>query len=153
MLVVGFECRVGAAFIGVGVAVNAVVGAGVVGADIRALRAAAFFPGGLIVVSETFRREEFLDEAAVDAMKAEYEELEREEIQETVAGRQMIGYDLNFYCLDLTSTASVRCIRTDRATYTVFCQAEDREFAQLQIVFQAFTTSLLGGLKRLSHWE
>jgi hypothetical protein len=90
-----------------------------------------------------------LARAAVDAMKAEYEELEAEKTQETVAGREMVGYDLNFYFLDLTNTASVRCIRTDRATYAVFCQAEDREFDVIRAVFRAMTTSFLRNLRPL----
>jgi len=94
-----------------------------------------------------------LAKAAVDAMKAEYDDLETEEIQETIAGRQTIGYDLSFYCLDLTSTASVRCIRTDRATYTVFCQAEDREYDKVRAVFLAMTTSLLSNLRSLNRWD
>jgi len=84
--------------------------------------------------------------AAVDAMREEYPEIEVEEIREALAGREMIGYDLNFYCLDLTNTARVRCLRTERTTYTIFCQAEDREYEQIQAVFQAMTTSLLSGL-------
>lgn len=93
-----------------------------------------------------------LAKAAVDAMKAEYAELEAEEIQETIAGRETVGYDLSFYYLDLTSTASVRCIRTDRATYAVFCQAEDRDFDELEAVFRAMTTSFFQNLKPL-RWD
>lgn len=94
-----------------------------------------------------------LAEAAVGVMKEEYEDLEVEEAQETVAGREMVGYDISFYCLDLTNTASIRCIRTNRATYTVFCQAEDREFDQIRAVFRAMTTSFLSSLKPLKRWD
>jgi len=94
-----------------------------------------------------------LARAAVDAMKQEYEELDVEQTRETIAGREMIGYDLSFYYLDLTNTASVRCLRNDRATYTVFCQAEDREFDQLSKVFLAMTTSFLKNLKPLRYWD
>jgi hypothetical protein len=87
-----------------------------------------------------------LAEAAVDAMKQEYEELEAEETREALAGREMIGFDLNFFYLDLTNTARIRCLRTERTTYTIFCQAEDREFDDVQMVFQAMTASLLTGL-------
>jgi len=90
-----------------------------------------------------------LADTAVKAMREEYEELEIEEARQTVAGHELIGYDLNFYYLDLTNTAMVRSIRTDRATYTVFCQAEDREFDRIGAVFLAMTTSLLGGLDQL----
>ena len=94
-----------------------------------------------------------LAKAAVDAMKAEYAELEVDRTQEKIAGREMIGYDLCFYYLDLTNTASVRCIRTDRATYTVFCQAEDREFDKVHGVFRAMTTSFLENLRLVKDWD
>jgi hypothetical protein len=87
-----------------------------------------------------------LAKAAVEAMQEEYKELEVEATEESVAGHPMIGYDLNFYYLDLTSTATVRCLRTGRATYAVFCQAEDREYNEIQAVFQAMTTSLIQNL-------
>lgn len=88
-----------------------------------------------------------LARAAVNAMQEEYKEVETEEIQETVAGRPAVGYDLNFYYLDLTNTAKVRCLQTDQATYSIFCQAEDREFDRIQVVFGAITKSLLDNLK------
>jgi len=87
-----------------------------------------------------------LAKAAVDAMQDEYKELEVEPARETIAGCDMTGFDLSFYYLDLISTACVRCIRTDQATYTVFCQAEDREFLQIQNVFRAMTISLMNNL-------
>ena len=85
--------------------------------------------------------------AAVEAIKEEYAELEIEEARETIAGRETVGFDLSFYYLDLVNSASVRCFRTDQATYTVFCQAEDHEFDQLHLVFLAMTTSLFSALK------
>jgi hypothetical protein len=90
-----------------------------------------------------------LAEAAVGAMKQEYEKLEVEKARETTAGLEMIGYDLSFYYLDLTNTARIRCLRIQQAIYSIFCQAEDREFDQIQMVFQAMTTSLLRGLERV----
>jgi hypothetical protein len=90
-----------------------------------------------------------LAKAAVKAMEAEYEELESGKAREIVADQELVGYDLNFYYLDLTNTATVRCVRTPLATYTVFCQAEDREFEQVQNVFRAMTMSLLGGLTEI----
>ena len=84
--------------------------------------------------------------AVVSAIQEEYEEVEVEEIRETTAGYPAIGYDMNFFYLDLTNTARVRAVTTRWATYTVVCQAEDREFAQLEAVFQAITVSLLNDL-------
>lgn len=85
--------------------------------------------------------------AVIKTMRQEYQELEAEEAQETVAGRDLAGYDLAFYCLDLTNTARIRSLRVGHSVYTVFCQAEDREFEQVKRVFQAITTTLLASLK------
>jgi len=92
-----------------------------------------------------------LAKAVVETMENEYTDLESEEAQETIAGRSLVGYDLNFFYLDFTNTATIRCLRTDQATYAIFCQAEDREFDQVRRVFLAMSTSLLNGLARIIH--
>ena len=87
-----------------------------------------------------------LARAALQAMRQEYEQLDAEDARETIGGRELVGFDLNFYYLDLISTARIRCLAADENTYAVFCQGEDREFDQVQPVFQAMTTSLLSSL-------
>ena len=83
-------------------------------------------------------------------MMQEYEGLDSQEAEEIVAGRLMVGYDLAFFCLDLTNTARVRSLRAGHSTYTVFYQAEDREFEKLERVFMAITTTLLTSLEHPS---
>lgn len=87
-----------------------------------------------------------LAKAAVDAMREEYEEIEAEEIRENVAAHEIVGYDLNFFYLDLTNTACIRSVRTKRNTCTVFYQAEDSEFSRVGRVFLAMTASLLASV-------
>jgi hypothetical protein len=82
-------------------------------------------------------------EAALDTMRKEYEELDAEPVRETVAGHDLVGYDLNFFCLDLTNTACIRTLREDGTTYTIFFQAEDREYDEIGPVFEAMTLTLL----------
>jgi len=94
-----------------------------------------------------------LARAALAAMQEEYEGLEAEEIQENISGRELIGYDLNFFYLDLTNTATVRCLQTDRATYAIFCQAEDREYDRVAEVFRAMTTSFVRSIRTLRYWD
>ena len=50
-------------------------------------------------------------QAALDAMRKEYEELDAEPVRETIAGHDLVGFDLNFFCLDLTNTACIRSLR------------------------------------------
>ncbi len=92
-----------------------------------------------------------LARAAVDAMKEEYEDLEVQPASDVIAGWEVVGHDLNFYCLDLTNTATIRCLSTDQATYSIFCQGEDRDYDRLAMVFLAITTSFLGNLKQLRY--
>lgn len=82
-------------------------------------------------------------DTAVAAMREIYDSLETEEVDETIAGRDTSGYDLNFYCLDLTNTAVLRCWQSPIATYLLFYQAEDREYAEVEAVFRAMAISLL----------
>ncbi len=82
-------------------------------------------------------------DTALAALRKEYQDLDVEPIEETIAGRSMQGFDANFYYLDLTNTAYIRAFRTSDACYLILCQAEDRELATIDAVFRAMTTSLL----------
>ncbi len=84
-----------------------------------------------------------LSAAAVAEMRQEYRDLDVEEATDHVGGRDLPGFDLNFYCLDLTNTAQVRTLQTDDAVYLFFCQAEDREWEEIAPVFAAMTTSFV----------
>ncbi|MFM8436426.1 MAG: hypothetical protein ACKOBP_14010 [Planctomycetia bacterium] len=87
-----------------------------------------------------------LSEAVVGQMREEYRDLDSEAAAETVSGRSLPGFDLNFYCLDLTNTAAVRTLETADAIYLFFCQAEDREWDRIAHVFRAMTTSFIAHL-------
>jgi hypothetical protein len=84
--------------------------------------------------------------AVVAQMREEYRELDSEPAADTVLGRPLAGFDLNFYCLDLTNTAQVRTLSTPTAIYLFHCQADDREWDRVSPVFAAITTSFLAGL-------
>jgi hypothetical protein len=84
-----------------------------------------------------------LAQTALVAFQNEYDELDSEPIREEIGGVELTGFDLNFYCLDLTNTARVRSGSKNSMTYLVICQAEDREFEEVSAVFQAMTASLL----------
>jgi hypothetical protein len=94
-----------------------------------------------------------LTAAAIEAMKKEYSSVEVDRAEETVAGHDLIGYNLAFYYLDLINTATIRSLRAGHTIYTIFCQGEDREFERLEMVFQAITTSLLSGLDDDSEYD
>jgi len=90
---------------------------------------------------------ELLFDEALGALRSEYQEMEAEPVSDLrVEDRPLIGFDVNFICLDLTGTCWLRGFQTDEATYLLLCQAEDREFAQIGPVFQAMLASLLRNL-------
>jgi hypothetical protein len=89
-----------------------------------------------------------LSTAALAEMRQEYRDLDAEEATDRIAGRDLPGFDMNFYCLDLTNTAQVRTLLTDEAVYLIFCQAEDREWDQIAPVFAAMTTSFVAAAER-----
>ena len=87
-----------------------------------------------------------LIDQVLSVLREEYEQLDAEAVSQTLGEVELIGYDVNFYCLDFISDATIRGFQTPGATYVILCQAEDNEFQQLDLVFQAVTTSLLRGL-------
>jgi hypothetical protein len=103
-------------------------------------------PGGafwsLAIHSPTTDPDE-LAQAALKALKAEYQDSESEAVTERIGDRSIDGYDFHFFYLDFVNTAIVRGFRTPNASCLVLCQAEDREFDELGVVFRAITTSLL----------
>ena len=82
-------------------------------------------------------------EGSLAAMREEYGDLDVVAAEESLHGHRLTGYDLNFFYLDLTSTAHLRGVKTLGSTLLILCQADDREWDRIEGVFQAMTSSLL----------
>jgi len=65
---VDIESLVGLFFIRIGVAVNTAVRAGVISSNVCAFRAAAFISRGFFFVLEAIRKEQALNDTAIDTM-------------------------------------------------------------------------------------
>ena len=87
-----------------------------------------------------------LAEAVVAQMRSEYQDIDVAAASDTIGGHLLPGFDFNFYCLDLTNTASVRTLQAPGSLHVVFCQADDSEWDRVASVFAAMTTSLVRGL-------
>ena len=87
-----------------------------------------------------------LAEAVVAQMRSEYQDIDIEAASDSIGGHHLPGFDFNFYCLDLTNTASVRTLQAPGSIHVVFCQADDSEWDRVATVFAAMTTSLVRGL-------
>lgn len=61
-------------------------------------------------------------EEALEAMRAEYPELEATPARETIDGHPATGHDLEFFTLDMTGSCVIRSFRTERRTVLIFAQ-------------------------------
>ncbi len=87
-----------------------------------------------------------LFDEALAALRTEYQDMEVVPANEELEGHALCGFDVQFICLDLTNTCRLRAFKTPEATYLLLCQAEDREFAQVNLVFSAMLASVLRNL-------
>lgn len=79
----------------------------------------------------------------IAALEQDFDEIEVSPVQQEIAGQTCRGIEVMFYCLDFLVRAQLVFATTDRYTYLIWSQAEDRDFDQQAIVFLAITTSLL----------
>lgn len=95
--------------------------------------------------------DELLDEMTA-LLESEYEEVERsplgpDAIPESFPIEDWDGVELSFYYLDLIITARLLAFSMGERSILVHCQAEDREFQQIERVFQAMLLSMLASKK------
>ncbi len=83
-----------------------------------------------------------MSQQTLETMQGEYDELDVEQATYHIAGQDTTGYAMNFICLDLTATAVVHSFRVGETTFSIFWQAEDREYEKFGRVFEAIAASL-----------
>jgi hypothetical protein len=81
-------------------------------------------------------------EAALDALREEYPELEADDCVDSMAGQPAIGHDIRFISLDLTNTCWTRSFYSSEGTVLVLCQANDLELEEHEPVLRAICKSL-----------
>ena len=86
---------------------------------------------------------ERLCQAAIKTFQEEYQQIDVVASREEYHAIELLGYELNFYCLDLTTTALIQAATTRQGTLMILAQAEDRQFERIALVFQAINASLL----------
>ena len=96
-----------------------------------------------VTVYESIVDAEEVADAAMAALREEYEDLEIEPVAEDIGPTHAFGYDVHFYVQQLVATAHIRTMEHGDHTTLLLCQAEDREFDRLREVFQAMTLSYL----------
>jgi hypothetical protein len=85
---------------------------------------------------------EDMAETALEAMRAEYPNLEAEAAIETLAGQMAIGHDMQFFSFDLTNTCWTRSLYGDAGTVLVLCQSSDIDLEAYEPELHAICASL-----------
>ena len=82
---------------------------------------------------------------AKQAMEADYDEIEEDKYERVVGDSKLQGVTLSFVYLDLIVTSHLLLWErdVDEATYFIQIQAEDRDMAKLESVFDAVLSSIL----------
>jgi hypothetical protein len=83
-----------------------------------------------------------LAEQTLAAFQEEYEGVESEAVSEQIMDHAAIGYDLDFFCMDLVVTCQIRSFSLAGRTLLLISQAESEEFEARRMVFEAITRSL-----------
>ncbi len=104
-----------------------------------------------------------LDAAAkqiLGTLDAEYDEIDQAEVKRYVADRVLTGYEVNFFYLDLTSTALVLKFEDENRGYVVYWQTCDRlaltgENLSRSDVFDAMTHTFVSNLtgQEVEYWD
>jgi hypothetical protein len=81
-------------------------------------------------------------QTVLDALRADYPELEADDALESLAGQPAMGHDIRFFSLDLTNTCRTRCFYSETGTILAMWQANDLELDAVEPVFQAICKSL-----------
>ena len=85
---------------------------------------------------------EVMAEAALEVLRADYEDLEADDSVETIAGQPAVGHDVRFFSLDLTNTCWIRSFYTSQGTVLIMWQINDLELPKLEPVLRAICASI-----------
>jgi hypothetical protein len=80
-------------------------------------------------------------DAALEALREDYPELEADDCIDSVAGQPAIGHIVRFFSLDLTNTCWTRSFYTSHGTVLVLWQVNDLELEQSEPVLKAICAS------------
>src|SRR5437762_12124305 len=83
-----------------------------------------------------------LADQTLDALKAEYKELDAENRVETIAGQAAIGHDIDFLTVDTAITCRTRCLDAPGGPLLVMTQVSEYDREANEPVLRAVVASL-----------
>lgn len=85
---------------------------------------------------------EEIADAALEALREEYPDLEADDCIDSVAGQPALGHNIRFFSLDLTNSAWTRSFYSPLGTIFIMCQVNDLELETNEPVLRAICASL-----------
>jgi hypothetical protein len=79
----------------------------------------------LVRTDESCTDPEETADSALEAMREEYPQLDASPVMETLGKHIVVGHDVEFFSLDVSNAATIRCFGTPRRTVLVFGQWSD----------------------------
>ena len=79
---------------------------------------------------------------ALEAMRDEYPELDADAVSARIDGQTAVGYDANFFSLDLTNSCWIRAFSARGRTVLLFAQANDLDLADGERSLRAIFASI-----------
>ena len=83
-----------------------------------------------------------LADETLDALRAEYPQLDAEDVVEKLAGRVAVGHDVDFLTLDTAVTCRTRCLDTPAGPVLLMGQTGEYDRPTAEAVFAAVFASL-----------
>jgi hypothetical protein len=83
-----------------------------------------------------------VSDMALESLRESYPDLEAETVVETVAERPVVGYDVNFFTLDLTNTCWIRALEGSEGCLLMMGQCTDDELEEHGAAIRAIFASL-----------
>jgi len=83
-----------------------------------------------------------LIETALEAFREEYDEIDIYPVEATVCDRESVARDLEFVCLELINSVSLRAFRTNRFSALILFQGTDHELKTTKEQLEKISLSL-----------
>lgn len=103
-------------------------------------------PGGLgfalITTDESRPDPADVADAALEAMREEYPDLDAAPAMETINEHCATGHNVEFFAMDMTNAATIRCFRTPRRTVLAFGQWSDAGESDLPDLIRGVVQSI-----------
>ena len=83
-----------------------------------------------------------LADRTLEALRAEYQELDAEDVVEAIGGLAAVGHDIDFLTLDTPITCQTRCVGTPAGPLLVMWQTSEYDRERNEPVLRAIRASL-----------